>query len=34
MKRTLGKEEDTLENIRRFYVGIIEFSSDLDRYEL
>ncbi len=34
MKRTLGKEEETLENIRRFYNGPVEFANDLDHYEL
>jgi len=34
MNRTLGIEEETLENIRKSYGGAIEFSNDLDRYSL
>lgn len=34
MNRTLGKEEETLKNVRQFYDGPIEFANDLDRYEL
>jgi ribonuclease BN (tRNA processing enzyme) len=34
MNRTLGKEKETLEYIRKFYGGAIEFSNDLDRYGL
>lgn len=33
MNRTLGKEEETLKNVRQFYEGPIEFANDLDIYE-
>lgn len=34
MNRTLGKEKETLEYIRKSYSGAVEFSNDLDRYDL
>jgi len=34
MKRTLGKEDETLGGIRRFYAGEVVFANDMDVFEL
>ena len=34
MNRTLGKEDETLEYISKSYGGAVEFSNDLDEYNL
>ena len=34
MKRTLGKEKETLELVRQHYSGAVEFSNDLDKFDL
>lgn len=34
MKRTLGKEQSTIENIKRYFKGDVEFADDLDLFSL
>ncbi|MFK8028134.1 MAG: MBL fold metallo-hydrolase [Gammaproteobacteria bacterium] len=34
MKRTLGKEKETLEMVQQHYAGAVEFSNDLDKFDL
>ena len=34
MQRTLGKEQETMLNIRKYFAGEVEFADDLSRYEL